>query len=313
MASKNGPNNTDSSSGATVRTDEAHDGSRWPDANFESDATGEAARLVRELTRISQELDPRVSADWTLRRLMFFAYELQTRVAPDASEKEKLAILNDFFFIEKKFKRIPELNDLGDPSDAYRIGSVLATRRGSATVLAVVYAFLAERVGISLGFVDLKPASFLKWNKLSHGKEKIRACYIDITRFGAILSDEELIETLHTRFQIHSVCHASVLEAYIFETYICDYLRDLKRSLAASHCDPEQLLFVHSALISYQPNNLQLLAERALLHRRIGNFKSALADLKRFFAFHERDQAPAEFVSLYEELVELLERNSPSI
>jgi regulator of sirC expression with transglutaminase-like and TPR domain len=318
MASKNGPNNFDSSPGTLGPVVDNPSSQNWQTVNLKTmESGGDAARLLRECARISAELEPRITSEWTLKRILFFSYELQVRVPEAASEKEKLDLLNHFFFVEKRFERLREANDLADPSDAYRLGRVVASRRGHASILAVIYAFLADCIGIHLDFVDLKPASFLKWNKFSStmkdesGRPMPRSCYIDITRSGRILSDVDLIATLHSRFQIHSVCHASVLEAYVFETYLCDYLHDLKRVMHAGLCEPELLLFIFSTLISYQPNNLNLVGERALLHRRLGNFKSALADLKRYFAFHERDQAPTELVELYEELVELLERNNP--
>jgi hypothetical protein len=52
---------------------------------------------------------------------------------------------------------------------------------------------------------------------------------------------------------------------------------------------------------------LKFVGERALLHRRLGNFKSSLADLKRYFAFHERAKAPADLVALFDEMMRALE------
>ena len=262
--------------------------------------------MIRELGRISFELDKTISVEWMTKRLAFLAYELQTFVGPEESEHDRLSVLNEFFFKQKKFRSIGDVAHLTDRSDAFRMSRVLGERAGASCVLALIYAYLAEKIGISLEFVDLKPASFLKWTSLEN--DACRPCYIDITRAGSILSNADLIETLQTRFKKLSISHATVLEPYAFESYLCDYLQDLKTVIAGS-ADPEILLFIQNTLISYQPSNLYLLGERAVLHRRIGNFKSALADLKRYFAFHERESSPPEFSLLYEELVILLERN----
>lgn len=279
-------------------------------------AVGGALNLIREFSRINFELDSSVSLERLVKRVLFLAYELQSLIesqpSVEFSERDKLALLNQFLFKQKNFRCVTEPLKADDPSVVYRLNHILTERAGSATVIALIYAFLAEKIGIHLEFVDLKPTSFLKWTERT--KTKPRPCYIDITRDGAILSDDELIEVLHSRFNFpeSSICHASVLEAFTFETYLCDYLKDLKKSLART-CDPEDLLIIQNTLISYQPSNLQLLGERAVLHRRIGNFKSALSDLKRFFAFHDKEKSPPEFVDLYEELTQLLERNKVSI
>ena len=279
-------------------------------------AVGGALNLIREFSRINFELDASVSLDRLVKRVLFLAYELQalidsgTNSASDTtfSERDRLDLLNQFLFKQKSFRCMSEALNTDDPSVVYRLNHILSERAGSATVIALIYAFLAERIGIHLEFVDLKPTSFLKWTERT--KSKPRPCYIDIARDGAILSDDELIETLHSRFHFpeSSICNASVLEAFTFETYLCDYLRDLKKSLRRTG-DPEDLLIIQNTLISYQPSDLQLLGERAVLHRRLGNFKSALSDLKRFFAFHEKEKSPPEFVELYDELTQLLERN----
>ncbi len=273
-------------------------------------AVGGTLNLIREFSRVSQELDPTTTQDRIVKRLVFLSYDLQMHVAEGASEHERLSVLNRFFFDTHRFKCSAEPTRLTETCESFRLNRVLADRLGAGSVLSLIYAYLAERIGVRLEFVDLKPASFLKWTEKTSSKPRPR--YIDMTRSGAILTDDELIETLHTRFKMLSICHANVLEPYAFENYLCDYLHDLKKSLVASG-DPEHLLFIQDTLISYQPSNLQLLAERALLHRRIGNFKSALSDLKRYFAFHERSKSPVEFVSLYEELTQLLERHKTSI
>lgn len=258
-------------------------------------AVGGCLNLVRELSRISEQLDPSVPSEWLIKRILFFAYELQTRVQKEASERDRLAALNFFFFEDKKFRCLSDSAKRHALSEAYRLNHVLMTRSGAPTVLALIYAFLAERIGLSLEFVDLKPTCFLKWT------EDGRSRFIDIIRGGSTLSSDELIEMLHSRFQMTSFCNTSLLETFSFDTYLADYISELKFTLLPKN-EPEKLLFLQNILIAYQPSNIQLLGERALLHRRLGEFKNALSDLKRYFTFHERDKAPPELVRIFEEL-----------
>jgi regulator of sirC expression with transglutaminase-like and TPR domain len=267
-------------------------------------AVGGTLNLLREVSRFSEHLDPEFHAEWMVKRVQFLSYELQSEIHADHSEAERLGLLNRFFFETKKFKCITDVSKLADPSEAYRLNRVLSERRGAPIALELIYAYLAEKIGVSLDFVDLKPTCFLRW------VENGRSRFVDITRGGSTLSSDELIETLHTRFRLTSFCNASLLETYSFDTYLADYLRCLKSSIDVGH-EPEKLLWLQDNLISYQPSNLQLLGERALLHRRLGNFKHALADLKRYYAFHDRDRSPVELAKLYDELVALLERGRP--
>jgi regulator of sirC expression with transglutaminase-like and TPR domain len=265
-------------------------------------AVGGCHTLIREISRISAEIDPLVPADWMIKRSLFFAYELVSRVEGREAERDRLALLNKFIFEEKRFECLCDTGKLREPWEAYLFNSVLVKRAGAPTVLALLYAFLADRIGVKLEFVDLKPTCFLKWT------DQGRSRFIDITRSGSTLSSDELIETLHTRFQMPTFGNAGLLETFSFESYLADYLTALKTVMITKN-DPEQMLFLQNTLIAYQPSNLHLLAERAILHRRVGNFKSALADLKRFFAFHEREKASAELVKLHDDLVKLLERH----
>ena len=272
-------------------------------------AVGGTLNLIRELARVSHHLDGTIPAEWMVKRMQFLSYELQAHLhlndhkygSKNDSESERLAALNRFFFGEQGFKCLSEPFRLPEPSSAYRLSHVLTSREGAAPVLELLYAFLAERIGVSLDFVDLKPTCFLRW------RDGGRSRFIDITRSGSTLSSDELIETLHTRFKLTSFCNASLLEIYSFESYLCEYLRELRQSLGPV-ADPESLLFIQDTLIAYQPSNLNLIGERALLHRRLGNFKSSLSDLKRYFAFHDRSRAPRELVDLHRELTDLLEK-----
>lgn len=269
-------------------------------------AVGGGLNLIRELARVSYHLDPSVHPDWLVKRIKFFAYELQSQLDSTHTNRERLNRLNTFFFTQKKFRCLTELSSLAEPSEAFALNHVLAHRAGSPNVLALIYSYLAEKIGVQLEFVDLKPACFLKWS--DHGRSR----FIDIIRTGTTLSSDELIGMLHTRFEMTSLNNTSLLETYPFESYLTDYLLDLKTSLAPQD-DPEKLLFLQNILVAYQPSNLQLLAERAVLNRRVGHFKSALSDLKRFFVFYDREKAPLELVQLHDDLVQVLERQKSNM
>ncbi len=272
----------------------------WSSDRFRVDVrrtVGGAQNLLREVCRISTRLDTSVTYERALKRAQFLAYELQSVTVPEDTESERLDILNRFFFEEKGFRCLPQSES--DSAAAYLFHQVIARRAGAPLVLSLLYAFLADSVGVKLDFVDLNPTCFLRWN------DGGRSRFIDLTRNGRTLTNDELLETLHSRFKITSLPASTVFETLAFENYITDYVMALKKTVDPVR-DPENLLFLQNTLITYQPSELPLVGERALLHRRLGNFKLALADLKRYFAFQDRSRAPMDLVHLYDEMLRLL-------
>ena len=272
-------------------------------------AVGGMLNLLREASRISARLDAEVTADWIVKRAQFLGYELQAEIESlgiDKSDEEaRLARLNQFFFKEKQFRCLSDVTRLADPSLAYRLNSVISSRSGAPMALELLYAYLADAIGIRLDFVDLSPTCFLRW------RCGMRSRYIDITRGGSTLTSDELLNTLHSRFQMTDLSTTSCLEDRAFENFIADFVLALKATIDVAY-EPEIVLFLQNTLIAYQPSELALVGERAFLHRRLGNFKLALSDLKRYFAFHDRDRAPEDLVRLYDELTKLLEQTTSS-
>jgi regulator of sirC expression with transglutaminase-like and TPR domain len=270
-------------------------------------AVGGPLNLLRELGRISEHLEPSVPANWLIKRVLFFTYELQSLVDSSSPERDRLAALNKFFFEEKKFVAVTEKTRIAEPANPYTLHKVMSERSGQPLVLAPLYNLLAERLGLKLEIVDFKPSCFLKWVEQGHSR------FIDITREGATLSSDELIEILHSRFELASSTAAQALEVFSFESFMIRYVNDLKTALMkssrASEYSADRLLFLQNILINYQPSNMHWIGERAFLNRKLGNFKSALADLKRYFAFNDRERGPTEYVKLHDELVLLLSRH----
>ncbi|RYZ76273.1 MAG: hypothetical protein EOP05_05510 [Proteobacteria bacterium] len=287
-----------------------HSSMHWSQERLHADvarAVGGSLNLIREISRISHELDPEMPTEWMVKRTQFFAYELQSELPHGLSEREKLDHLNRFFFELKRFKCLADTTSLQRPSDAFRVSRVLAARKGAPLVLSLIYAFLAEKIGVQLEFVDFNPAWFLRWS------ENGRSRYIDVARAGATLSSEELIEVLHSRYRMFpDVNEDTLFEPLSFERLLVAYLNDLKLTVAgvkgAHLSEPEKLLFLQNALMAYQPSNIQLFAERAVIHRRLGHYKNALSDLKRYFTFNAREKAMPELIQLHDDLVKILER-----
>ncbi len=262
--------------------------------------------MIKEVSAISAQLDPGIGADWMLKRVQFMAYELRTHTPFEATPFELCEILNDYFFTQKGFKAIPKIHEAKDPLTCLLLQRVLSTRSGSPAVLSLIYSFLATQIGLRLEFVDLRPTCFLKFvvSGVSH--------YVDMSGEGRMLSSDDLLESLHSRFHLKAIPAEALLEPVSMERFLSEYLTSLK-SEYVRRTNLESLLLIQNALMALQPSSLQLLAERALLYRRLGHFKQALADLKRYFSFHDKETAPVEVLSVFNELTELVERQKTTV
>ena len=83
---------------------------------------------------------------------------------------------------------------------------------------------------------------------------------------------------------------------------LTELFRILERTPSTSIDFLSAELYVLDQIINLQPSETSRWAERAMLNSRRGDRSSALDDLKRFFAFHERESAPAAIVSLFDDL-----------
>ncbi|HVK61094.1 MAG TPA: transglutaminase family protein, partial [Bdellovibrionales bacterium] len=218
-----------------------------------------------------------------------------TLVEDGAEARECIAVLNIYFFDAKRFRCIEDLSRVHPPLNTAHFGRALMDRSGSPVMIAVLYRYLAEHLGVQLEIVDFHPLRFLRWN------DNGRSRFVDIARNGAILSSDEIIEWLQSKAE---TVPASTFEVSPFELVVSDYIADLKVAIRASN-DFEKLLFLQNALVSYQPSNIHLLAERAALSKRLGQFKNALNDLKRYFTFIDKAKAAQELLDLHDDLVRL--------
>lgn len=262
--------------------------------------------MLKEMSAISAQLDPGIGADWMVKRVQFMAYELRTHTPYEASPFELCEILNDYFFEQKGFSAVAKIHEAKDPLTCLLLQRVLSSRTGAPVVLSLIYSFLATQIGLKLEFVDLRPTCFLKCvvDGASH--------YIDMNGRGRILSSEAMLECLHSRVHMKAIPAAALLEPVSMERYLSEYLTMLKMEYVR-RSNHESLLTIQNALMAQQPSSLQLLAERALLYRRLGHFKQALADLKRYFSFQEKETAPIEVLTVFNELTELVDRQKTTI
>ena len=262
--------------------------------------------MLKEMSNLGAQLDPGIGPDWVIKRVQFMAYDLRTHTPVEATPHELCETLNNYFFKQKGFHAIAKFQEQKDPLPSLLLHRVLSARSGAPVVLSLIYSFLGAQIGLKLEFVDLRPTCFLKFvvDGVSY--------YVDMNGEGRVLTSADLLDSLHSRFHLKAIPSEALLEPVSLERYMSEYLNNLKVEYVR-RANLDALLLIQNALMAHQPSSLQLLAERALLYRRLGHFKQALADLKRYFSFHDKESAPSEVLSVYNELTELVERQKTTI
>jgi regulator of sirC expression with transglutaminase-like and TPR domain len=251
--------------------------------------------LFEAALAIAQDVDPQLDLAATQAEVDVLAAKLQRRLAADASNVQKLRMLNHFFYHELGFAG--NINDYYDPDNSY-LHRVLSTRRGIPISLAVVYMELAQQIGLNVKGISF-PGHFLM--KLS-----VQAGDIVLDPFnGASLSREELEERLEPYFEQHSYPGAIPLSYYLHAAHpreiLVRMLRNLK-TLFVEHLRWQRVLGVQQRLVILLPGDVTELRDRGLAYANVECPQAALQDLEAYLS--ERPYAP-DADALREKLPEL--------
>lgn len=205
------------------------------------------------------------------------AERLKRRLARDASDIQKLRLLNHFFYFELGFSG--NINDYYLPENSY-IHRVIATRRGIPISLAVVYMELAQQIGLDVKGISF-PGHFLMRLSVQSGE-------IILDPFnGSSLSREELEQRLEPYLFQSEVINDIPLNAYLQvarpREILVRMLRNLK-ALFIENGDWQRLLEVQQRLLILLPDDVLELRDRGLAYARLECPTPALADLEAYLS-----------------------------
>lgn len=239
--------------------------------------------LFEAALSIAQDAEPQLDLTMPQLQLDVLAEKLKRRLSNDASDIQKLRLLNHFFYFELGFSG--NINDYYHPDNSY-IHRVIATRRGIPISLAVVYMELAQQIGLDVKGISF-PGHFLM--KLS-----VQSGEIILDPFnGASLSREDLEQRLEPYLMHHDGLNTIPLGDYLHTAQpreiLVRMLRNLK-SLFIENADWHHLLDVQQRLLVLIPDDVIELRDRGLAYARLECARPALDDLERYLA--QRPHAP---------------------
>ena len=232
------------------------------------------------------------------------ALKLRDRLPTDASQIQKLRMLNHLFFQEMAFAG--NINNYYYPDNSY-LHRVIATRRGIPISLAVVFIELAQQVGLDMKGVSF-PGHFLM--KLSVQSGEI---VLDPMN-GSSLSREELEERLEPyleRQQEHDDDDELPLAAYLRAAHPREILARMLRNLKAIFMESQrwqQVLDVQERLVILLPEEVTERRDRGLARANLGLAQAALEDLEGYLALRPHADDADNLREMLPDLREALRR-----
>lgn len=231
--------------------------------------------LFEAAASIAQGVSPQLDLMAVQLEVDGFAGRLQRRLPADASDLQKVRLLNHLFYRELGFG--PNLNNFYDPDNSY-LDRVVTTRRGIPISLAVVYMELAQQVGLEFRGVSF-PGHFLLKLPLPAG-----AVVLDPVS-GASLSQAELEERLNPYLQQQPDLAQPRVSEFLQAASAREILVRMLHNLKAIFLDSQQwqaLLEVQQRLMILLPDEIIERRDRGSAYAMLECPQAALQDLEAY-------------------------------
>ena len=233
--------------------------------------------LFEAALAIAQDADPALDLAELQTEIDTFADRLQQRIPADASNLQKLRMLNHFFYNELGFSG--NINDYYNPENSY-LHRVLHTRRGIPISLAILYMELARQIELDVQGISF-PGHFLM--KLS-----VQSGQVVLDPFnGTSLSREELEERIEPYILQQEFPDDFQLGAYLASASPRDVLVRMLRNLKTLFMQQkrwQRLLTVQERLLILLPHDMNERRDRGLAFAHLDCPQAALEDLEAYLA-----------------------------
>lgn len=241
--------------------------------------------LVPLCMGIQSVMWPRDNHETSSRALQFMGFELLKQCEHEC-EAERWEILRRFLFEERAFQ-LSSISPSEIREEALLMKSVFESRVGHPLPMVFLLLHWAHLLDLPMALVHARHHFILKWVRSGN------TIYLDLFHEARPLNDQELIQVLNRS--------ASNLEVWTAKQLIVQYLELLMHTFERAQ-NYVQLHVVYNLLLQLDDSNTFLLGQRALLRQRLGFQREALSDLKRYFSFVEKNQAPSEIQQCWLEL-----------
>lgn len=235
----------------------------------------EGLPLFEAALSIAQDADPDLNLVAFQAEIDTLAEKLRQRLPDDASDMQKLRMLNHYYYNELGFSG--NVNDYYHPDNSY-LHRVLETRRGIPISLAVLYMELAQQIRLNVHGISF-PGHFLM--KLS-----VQSGDIILDPFnGASLSREELEERIEPYILEQDFPDDFQLTAYLATASARDILVRMLHNLKVLFMQQknwQHLLDTQQRLLILLPKDMAEVRDRGIAYAHLECPQAALEDLEAY-------------------------------
>ncbi|SAL47602.1 transglutaminase [Caballeronia sordidicola] len=261
-------------------------------------AEDDSLPLTEAALSLAQDAYPDLDLQGVLAEIDELVLRVRRRMPDDADIKQKVGVLNRFFFRELGFTS--NLNDYYDPDNSH-LNIVLKRRRGIPISLAVIYLEMSEQLGIPVRGVSF-PQHFLLRVTTPEGD-----VMLDPTT-GHSLSESAMVEMLEPYVQRVGESISSALRVLLQPATRREIIGRMLRNLKSIYLQTERwqrLLAVQQRLVILMPGSIEEVRDRGFAYARLDYLRPAMEDLRRYLD----DRPDAEDATVVEtELHELRQR-----
>jgi regulator of sirC expression with transglutaminase-like and TPR domain len=247
--------------------------------------------LAHAALLIAAEEYPELDVDAYRARLDAMGRALGERLF-SARPLERVQTLGHYLFSEEGFKG--NTADYYDPRNSF-LNEVLDRRTGIPITLSTIYMEVARRAGLVVEGVGL-PGHFIV--RVASGEGDF---LVDPFHGGALLSHDDCQKRLDRVYGGRVRMELAMLAACSRRQILARMLRNLKAIYAKAEDEPRTLAVV-DLLLRVQPDSLEDLRDRGLLHASLDCYAAAVRDLE---AYLERAPGAPEAQSILEQVADL--------
>jgi regulator of sirC expression with transglutaminase-like and TPR domain len=238
-------------------------------------AEDESLPLTEAALSIAQDAYPDLDIQGVLAEIDELVLRVRRRMPDNADIKQKVGVLNRFFFRELGFSS--NLNDYYDPDNSH-LNVVLRRRRGIPISLSVIYLEMSEQLGIPVRGVSF-PGHFLLRVTTPDGD-----VMLDPTS-GHSLSESEMVDMLEPYVASAGESVSRALRMLLQPATRREIIARMLRNLKSTYLQTERwqrLLAVQQRLVILLPDSIDEIRDRGFAYARLDYLRPALEDLERY-------------------------------
>ncbi|CAM2194258.1 Protein SirB1 N-terminal domain-containing protein [Paraburkholderia kururiensis] len=231
--------------------------------------------LTEAALAIAQDAYPDVDLQGTLAEIDELVLRVKRRLPEGADVRQKVGILNRFFFRELGFAC--NLNDYYDPDNSH-LNVVLKRRRGIPISLAILYLEMASQLDLPVRGVSF-PGHFLLRVSTPEGD-----VMLDPTN-GHSLSESEMVEMLEPYVAKAGESVGRALRMLLQPATRREIVARMLHNLKSTYLQTERwqrLLGIQQRLVILLPESLEEVRDRGFAYARLDYLRPALEDLERY-------------------------------